>query len=68
MAKRLAFIDENRCVACGFCAVACTKKAISIHKGCYAIVDAEKCIGCGLCAKGCPVGCIKIKEREQDEQ
>lgn len=67
MAKRLSVIDKTRCVACGACAVACPRVAIAIHKGCYAIVDIEKCIGCSLCAKVCPVGCIDLKEREQNE-
>ena len=67
MAKRMAFIDKNRCVACGVCLGACPKWAISIHKGCYAVVDSEKCVGCGLCARACPVGCIEIKERETHE-
>ena len=68
MAKRLAFVDKIRCVACGTCTSACPKNALDIHKGCYAVVDVEKCVGCGLCSKACPVGCIVIKEREQDEK
>ena len=64
MAKRIAFVDKNRCVACGVCIKSCPKVAITVHRGCYAKVDDTKCVGCGLCAKVCPVGCIEVKERE----
>ena len=67
MAKRISLIDRHRCVACGACVGECSKNAIAVHKGCYAVVDGEKCVGCGLCVKVCPVGCIEIKEREQNE-
>lgn len=67
MAKRLAYIDKNRCVACGACMIACLRKSITIYKGCYAVVDEGKCVGCGLCAKTCPAGCIDTKECEKDE-
>lgn len=67
MAKKLAFVDKNRCVACGVCLNKCPKDAISIHRGCYAKIEDTKCIGCGLCAKLCITGCIEIKEREQGE-
>ena len=67
MAKRLAFVDKNRCVACGACSIACPRDAITIYKGCYALVDSAKCIGCGLCQRTCPCGCIDIKESEKGE-
>ena len=65
--KRLAFVDQNICVACGVCAKTCSKGAISIYRGCYAIVDEGKCVGCGLCGKACPAECISIKERSEDK-
>lgn len=58
--KRTANADLNRCVACGACAKACARRAITIWRGCYALVDEERCVGCGLCAKACPVGCIAV--------
>ena len=61
--KKLAVADTRVCVACGVCAKACPKSAVSIHCGCYAIVDDAKCVGCGLCAQACPAGCIKVTER-----
>jgi len=61
--KKLAFVDQKICVACGVCMKTCPKGAISIYRGCYAVVDAGKCVGCGLCAKACPAGCITTKER-----
>lgn len=61
--KKWAEPDKNICVACGACAKACPREAISIYKGCFAIVS-EKCVGCGICTKTCPAGCIELKEGE----
>ena len=61
--KKLAFVDQNICVACGVCMKACPKGAISIDRGCHAVVEEGKCVGCGLCAKACPAGCIRLQER-----
>ena len=63
--KKLAFVDQKICVACGVCMKACPKGAISIYRGCYATANAEKCVGCGLCARSCPAGCITVKERSE---
>ena len=61
--KKIAAVDTRVCVACGACAKACPKGAITIHRGCYAVVNDAKCVGCGLCAKTCPAGCIEVNER-----
>jgi len=61
--KKLAFVDQNICVACGACMKVCPKGAVSIYRGCYAAVEEGRCVGCGLCAKTCPAGCITVKER-----
>ena len=63
MAKKIAVVDQNICVACGACTKVCPKGAISIYRGCHAVVDEAECVGCGLCAKTCPAGCITTKER-----
>ena len=63
--KKLAFVDQKTCVACGVCMKACPKGAISIYRGCHAVVDEGKCVGCGLCVKACPAGCITLKERSE---
>ena len=63
--KKLAFVDQKTCVACGVCLKACRKEAISIYKGCFARIDETKCVGCGLCARSCPAGCIAITERSE---
>ena len=65
--RKIAVVDKNICVACGVCAKACPKEAVSIYKGCYAQVDGEKCVGCGLCAKSCPAGCIILMERSPEK-
>ena len=61
--KKKAVIDKTRCAACGVCAKACPKSAISIYRGCHAAAEEAKCVGCGLCAKACPTGCIALQER-----
>ncbi|KIR03983.1 4Fe-4S ferredoxin, iron-sulfur binding protein [Lachnospiraceae bacterium TWA4] len=65
MAKKLANVETNRCVACGVCALECPKEAIRVWKGCYAIVDNKLCVGCGKCSKLCPADCIQIDKREE---
>ncbi|MBQ7895611.1 MAG: 4Fe-4S binding protein [Oscillospiraceae bacterium] len=65
--KRTAVIDKNICVACGACAKACPKGAISIWRGCHALVDSAKCVRCGLCASACPAVCISLEERSAEK-
>ncbi|MDO4314371.1 MAG: 4Fe-4S binding protein [Oscillospiraceae bacterium] len=60
--RRVAFVDENACVACGCCAKICPLSAIEIWKGTAASVNTERCVGCGKCAKECPASVMEFRE------
>jgi dihydropyrimidine dehydrogenase (NAD+) subunit PreA len=67
--KTLARIDQELCIKCGLCYVACedtSHQAIAALKDGaarrYEVIDKE-CIGCNLCMYACPVtGCITMVE------
>ena len=63
--KRIAVVEQGRCVACGACENVCPRKAIGVYKGCYARVDLSLCVGCGKCGQTCPAGCIRLHERTE---
>lgn len=48
--------DPERCISCGACVKACTKKSVgALHmKNFRPVRDEEKCIGCGECVNACP--------------
>jgi anaerobic sulfite reductase subunit C len=50
--------DKDKCVSCGACVRACTKKSTAaLHAENYRPVrDHSKCIGCGECVINCPTG------------
>jgi dihydropyrimidine dehydrogenase (NAD+) subunit PreA len=60
----IASIDEELCIGCGLCLVACRDgayQAINIFDDRVAKVDQDACVGCGLCQQVCPVpGCIQM--------
>ena len=64
--KKMAVVDQGRCVACGVCMRACPRGALSEWRGCYAQVNKDGCVGCGLCAKACPAGCIALEHTAED--
>jgi dihydropyrimidine dehydrogenase (NAD+) subunit PreA len=65
--KTLARIDQDLCIRCGLCHIACedtSHQAIAALRSDgarrYEVIDAE-CVGCNLCAHVCPVdGCITM--------
>jgi dihydropyrimidine dehydrogenase (NAD+) subunit PreA len=67
--KILARIDQDLCIRCGLCHIACedtSHQAIAALRTSgerrYEVIDAE-CVGCNLCQHACPVtGCISMVE------
>ncbi len=65
----IAKIDQDKCIHCGLCYIACedtSHQAINLEYGKpynkYTIKD-EECVGCNLCQLMCPVsGCITMEE------
>ena len=62
-------VDEDKCIRCGRCYVACLDggyEAITLDEEGLATIDEDKCDGCSLCYHVCPVwDCIKIKTMEK---
>lgn len=59
-AKRLAVIDETRCIGCVKCIRACPVDAIiGAPKQMHSVINAY-CTGCELCIAPCPVDCIEM--------
>ncbi|MFO8100928.1 MAG: 4Fe-4S binding protein [Dehalococcoidia bacterium] len=50
-------VRSELCVACGRCAMACPREAISLPLG-YAQIDQSKCNECGRCVDACSQGAI----------
>lgn len=65
--KTLASIDQDACIKCGLCYIACEdtshqaiSKTLLNGERHYDVID-EECVGCNLCAHVCPVDdCITM--------
>jgi electron transport complex protein RnfB len=58
--RRVALVDEPRCIGCTLCIQACPVDAIvGAPKRMHTVV-AELCTGCELCVPPCPVDCISM--------
>jgi dihydropyrimidine dehydrogenase (NAD+) subunit PreA len=77
----VSVIDENLCIGCGVCEVACrdgAAHAISmssqdgsvVHNPAQrvAVVNKKECVGCKLCQFVCPVGAISFEVRPRIER
>jgi len=58
--KRVAVIDESKCIGCTLCIQACPVDAIlGAAKFMHTVIQSE-CTGCDLCLPPCPVDCISM--------
>jgi electron transport complex protein RnfB len=58
--RRVALIDEARCIGCTLCIKACPVDAIVGAQKLMHTVVTELCSGCDLCIAPCPVDCIAM--------
>ena len=58
--RRVALIDEARCIGCTLCIQACPVDAIVGAPKLMHTIVTELCSGCDLCVPPCPVDCIEM--------
>src|SRR5262249_43269774 len=58
--RRVALVDEARCIGCTLCIQACPVDAIVGAAKLMHTVVTELCTGCDLCVPPCPVDCIEM--------
>lgn len=62
--KRIAFIQESKCVGCTLCKRACKFDAIEGELKKVHEVIPDKCVGCGECISACKVNAIYMIARK----
>jgi electron transport complex protein RnfB len=65
--RRVAVIDEARCIGCTLCIQACPVDAIVGAARLMHTVATELCSGCDLCVAPCPVDCIAMIPAEGED-
>jgi len=65
-------IDKEDCSGCGLCTIDCPTKALTINqsdaRNTYQLLFQQgACDGCGVCEKSCPENCLKLVEKEPEE-
>lgn len=60
-ARKVAVIDEDRCIGCVMCITPCPTDAIvGTAKHIHTVIEKD-CTGCELCVAPCPVDCITME-------
>ncbi|MCF0106096.1 MAG: 4Fe-4S binding protein [Holdemanella sp.] len=67
MLRRIIEIDEEKCIGCGKCVIACHEGAIQLVNGKAKLVKENHCDGLGDCLPNCPADAIQFIERETVE-
>jgi H+/Na+-translocating ferredoxin:NAD+ oxidoreductase subunit B len=65
--RRVAIVDEARCIGCTLCIRACPVDAIVGAAKLMHTVVTELCSGCDLCVAPCPVDCIEMVPATGDD-
>ena len=65
--RRIAVIDEARCIGCTLCIQACPVDAIVGAAKLMHTVVTGLCSGCDLCVPPCPVDCIEMVPARGDD-
>ncbi len=66
--KVVSRVDEDRCINCGRCYIACNDgghQAITMSEDRVPQIDEEECVGCGFCTTICPVYCLQMERVEE---
>jgi Na+-translocating ferredoxin:NAD+ oxidoreductase RNF subunit RnfB len=61
-------IEQEQCVKCNICDVACPVDAINGKVGYQHTINLDLCVGCKICIPVCPMDCIESYTEEITEQ
>jgi len=65
-------IDKEKCTGCSLCAIDCSTKALSVSQSperdtYQLLLRQQACDGCGVCEKSCPEQCLRLVEKESEQ-
>ena len=65
---KTAYVDKERCMACGLCELNCPFSAITVDgvEGC-AVVNTVLCKGCGVCTASCRMSAVDLNGFSNEE-